>query len=106
MNNSQFMEARAEFHELMTKRFAEKCVKYDTTDDRFAHFKRCAAVEGKAPIEALLSMAVKHEISLQDMAKAVSDGRTFSAKEWLESLGDLRNYCDLAYGLLVAEGDI
>jgi len=106
MNNTEFMDTREEFHEMMTKRFEKKAAQYDTNEDRFSHFKRCAAVEDKAPIEALLSMAVKHEISLQDMAKAVSNGETFTVAQWLEALGDLRNYCDLAYGLLVSEGDV
>ena len=106
MDNKTFMVEREAFHADLTKLFDIKREDYDLDEDRFGHFKRSAALDSCTPAEALISMATKHEISVHDMVKAMANGKTYTRKQWMAKIGDVRNYCDLLWGMLVAEGDI
>jgi hypothetical protein len=106
MNNEEFMAERENFHKELTEILNRKAQGYDTSKSRFEHFRRAALLNQESTAETVMSMASKHEVSLHDMVRAVSKGQTFERKVWLEKIGDMRNYCDLLWGVLMEDGDI
>jgi hypothetical protein len=106
MNHKEFMELREEFHNEMTRLINDKATEYDTSASRFEHFRRAALLKQCSTAQALMDMAVKHEISIHDMVRQLTFDRHFERAEWLSKIGDLRNYCDLLWGVLTEEGEI
>jgi len=107
MDHMTFMSEREDLHKHCTDTLEEKAGDYAKyTNDRLNQFKRAACLENKSSAEALCGMMVKHETSIHDMAAAITSGNHYDKKKWLEKIGDLRNYCDLLWGLLIDEGEI
>ena len=68
------------------------------------NFKRCAEKRGRGkdrtPEEALLDLAVKHEVSIDDIVEDIKAG-IFPTKELLdEKFNDAHNYLHLLEGLI------
>ena len=76
----------------------EKGEEYTLGGDRLGQFRIAGMIQGISPIEALVGMAVKHFISIADMAKSPN---IFTLDEWYERTGDLRNYTILLEALLL-----
>lgn len=108
MNHEEFMEAREELNQHCTELLTNvKRKEYDPRDvDRLSQFKRAGALKSEHPAKSLTGMMVKHETSIHDMASAIDAGEYFGQSKWKEKIGDLRNYCDLLYALLIDEGEI
>lgn len=67
------------------------------TDDRLHNFKRAAQKRGCTPIEALMGMKVKHEVSVDDMI----NGHLPITQETIdEKIGDNINYFILLEALM------
>ncbi len=108
MKQQEFMELREELNSHCTNLLGgAKLIEYASDEkDRLSQFKRIGAVKDCHPVQALCGMMVKHETSIHDMANALDKGKTFDRKSWVEKIGDLRNYCDLMYALLIELGEI
>jgi len=74
---------------------------YSRDGDRLHNFKTAARKRGVAPEEALLGMMVKHEVSIEDIARDAGRGVYASKDVLAEKIGDAINYLLLLEGLLV-----
>jgi arsenate reductase-like glutaredoxin family protein len=106
MNNKEFMEMREQFHDELTQLFNKKATEYDVAASRFEHFRRAAALKKCSTAQALMDMAIKHEVSIHDMVRQLTFDKHFDREAWFQKVGDLRNYCDLLWGVLTEEGEI
>ena len=107
MDHQDFMAARSDFDIHCEAVLEAKKEEYSREgSDRLNQFKRAGCLKEQSSVEALAGMMVKHETSIHDMTKAITAGKHFDRKKWQEKLGDLRNYCDLLWALLIDEGEI
>ncbi len=74
---------------------------YSTDSDRLANFKMAAGSLGTNPVDALVSFAAKHFVSISMMAKTPA---RYDMKTWIEKTTDLRNYTILLEALLTDIG--
>lgn len=107
MDHGTFMLMRSELNEHCTDLLESKAEEYARDNfDRLNQFKRGAHLRNCHSVEALTGMMLKHETSIHDMAGLVGKGEHFDRKKWIEKIGDLRNYLDLLFTLLIDEGEI
>jgi len=106
MNQTEFNEFREVLNEHCTKILGIKKEEYATDGDRLRQFKIAGVLNDCHPVRALTGLMSKHETSIHDMSNAVNNGESYSADMWIEKIGDLRNYCDLLYALLIDKGEI
>lgn len=79
-----------------------KSEEYSRGGDKLHNFKAAAIRRSCTPLEALQGMAIKHEVSLDDMVKDIKEGKAPPTQAWLdEKIGDAVNYYHLMEGLFV-----
>jgi hypothetical protein len=100
MTNQEFKEIRDSFNSICSTTLFRKEKEYSDGIDRLCQFKQVAAFTGITPSQALAGMMVKHESSIHQMIWNASDVRLAI---WQEKIGDLRNYLDLLYAIIVED---
>lgn len=78
----------------------KKGEEYNLEADRLGFFKRAAALAGVTPIQALYGFALKHFVSVNDMAM---DGKKHKIAAWEEKAVDIINYMILLLALAKEE---
>jgi hypothetical protein len=73
---------------------------YARKGDRLSNFKDAGQLQRITPEDALLGMWSKHLISIIDIIKDISAGRTWSMEQLREKLTDSINYHLLLEGLV------
>lgn len=78
-----------------------KGYEYSRKGDRLWNFKKAATINVIHPIEALIGMMVKHEVSIRDICEGMSSGGAAPSKETIaEKFNDIHNYYFLLEGLI------
>jgi hypothetical protein len=93
------------------KVLTEKGEEYSRAGDRLWNFKRAGAKTGKTPVEALMGMKAKHDVSIDDMVDMLKRGVVPARGIVAEKIGDSINYLLLLEGLIeetreAAEGSV
>ena len=92
-----FVEAQIDkIRKTLTKKERE----YNLEADRLGFFKRAAALYGVTPIQALYGFALKHFVSVNDMA---ATGERHKLSAWEEKATDIINYMILLLALAKEE---
>lgn len=101
MHNNQFQEVLETQIRQTTSTLAGKAEEYASDNDRLANFKRSAHLNHTTQPKAVTGMMSKHTVSVYDM---VDEGRSYTAAEWDEKIGDHINYLILLKAVLIEEG--
>jgi len=104
MNTNQFSKTAASFFSDCLSILEEKGRGYTQNDqhDRLLHFKRCGAVDGETPEQALKGQWKKHLVSVLDIVKMTEECPNELSIDFInEKLMDSVNYHALLYGLLM-----
>lgn len=80
-----------------------KGAEYSRDDNRLYNFDSAARKRNNHPIEALLGMKVKHDVSVDDLCAASIEGRYLKEEVVLEKIGDSINYLLLLAAMLMRE---
>ncbi len=97
MTNDEFTSLRENLNCHCEKVLFAKEKEYSDGYDRLVQFKQTATFLGSTPMSALAGMMIKHESSIHQM---VREDKIISYDQWLEKIGDLRNYCDLLWAVV------
>jgi len=96
-----------EFEKLLERRIkltravlSSKSDEYSKDSDKLYNFKRAGELYRKSPIEALIGMKAKHDVSVIDMIEKAQKGIKPSSKLVDEKIGDSINYLILLEALL------
>jgi len=100
MTNDNFVKCRQELEEHCSATLFAKEKEYSDGKDRLIQFKSVASFRNTSPMDALAGMMVKHESSLHQMCKNSNEQITYTYDQWMEKIGDLRNYCDLLWAVV------
>lgn len=79
----------------------EKNKEYSRNGDRLHNFRSAARRMGTDPMNALLGMKVKHEVSIEDMVQDCLEGMPPTKKQIAEKFGDDHNYLLLLEALIL-----
>lgn len=100
MTSQTFKEISKDFYEYREDLKSDKEREYSVPDDRFINFKRIAEKKGETPSQALIGLAYKQWLSIEDW---INEG-FYGSKELLnEKMGDWMIYCELLYGIFMEE---
>jgi hypothetical protein len=97
MTNDEFIKCREELEAHCKSTLFAKEKEYSDGVDRLVQFKSVASFRNISAMDALAGMMVKHESSIHQMCKNGNEGVLYTYDQWLEKIGDLRNYCDLLW---------
>ena len=80
--------------------FVQKHADYSRNGDKLHNFKRAAVRRSTIPEDALMGMAEKHFVSIEDMVDDLVLGIEHPLEKWDEKLCDAVNYYKLLRALL------
>ena len=81
-----------------------KGYEYACEGDRLGGFYRASDMLGIPPMDALLGMKVKHDVSVQDLADRIGADIPIDTEMLNEKITDSINYLVLFYALALEEG--
>lgn len=79
---------------------------YASDTDRLANFKKAGALQGVSPERALLGMAAKHIVAIDDFVHETDKKCSIPLVQWEEKITDIINYMILLEALVVERKDI
>jgi len=97
----QFEKLRNELNQLCEDLLLKKGNDYTDQQDRLYNFREVAKLLGVSPMLVWSIYATKHFIAVLNYAK----NGTLESEKIEMRLADLRNYVDLAYGLIKSDND-
>ena len=97
MNHEYFEEFLSDVQAHQREVLISKNAEYAPGNDKLANFKKGAQAMGVAPEECLWGYAMKHIISIQDIAQGES---SYTPEKLREKCSDLRNYLVLLEALM------
>lgn len=103
MTHDEFMTLRSHLDDYCTELLSTKANEYAPgKQDRLCQFHKIATLSNTTPIQALLSLMAKHETSIHDYGK---NANSYNLDLWREKIGDIRNYCDLLWALILVTAE-
>lgn len=102
MTFDRFDKLLANIYARSRESLATKSAEYARGGDKLHNFKAAAKKRDCTPLQALQGMLVKHEVSIDDMVKAMAAGGPPPTQAWLdEKMKDVTNYTHLMEALFV-----